>query len=503
MVASLPGPSRSPKPTFFSLCPDPPMDGKLFWDYREDYEKFSTIILAPGRSLPSGDDRRVSVNTDRSIFRKYGRALLAGERAGFISPVGFFAMHLFQGTAWILLILFALRKGAVGSPLFFAMVHAFGLGFLTLAALSVLVHVLPAAAGLPVGESLRDRGAIGGVLVGALFFVGGWIIPNLRVALAGGGIVLLTGGYFLLRVLREIGDGRGRTRPRGARLDLMTAVALNFFVAGTLLGIFMLLTLLHPGVGLSLTLAPPAHALMMIGGWLSLLVMSVFLRTSGPLLERSVMSEYSMKGWILVLCGILLALPGILMPIPLLIPTAYALGVAGLFLYGRPAGRAIFNAHPSNPYPIWFLRSSLAWVIVGGALLFASLGSFPLPLPGLLMIFLLGGVGQFFLAHLYHLGPRLLAILRNGPNDLTPPVALLDKRRSVPTFLLYQAGIALVILSFLPEGRHFEGLRLAGALLGFLGWLSLSREIRSAWIITGRLPKTENQILLPVTRKKS
>ena len=117
------------------------------------------------------------MNTDRSIFQKYSRALLAGERAGFISPVGFFAMHLFQGTAWILLILFALRKGAVGSPLFFAMIHAFGLGFLTLAALSVLVHVLPAAAGLRVGESLQDRGPIGGVLLGALFLWGDGSFP--------------------------------------------------------------------------------------------------------------------------------------------------------------------------------------------------------------------------------------------------------------------------------------------------------------------------------------
>ena len=442
------------------------------------------------------------MNTDRSLFRVSVRALLAGERVGFISPTGFLAMHLFQGTAWILLILFAFRQGAVGSLLFFAMVHAFGLGFLTLAALSVLVHVLPAAADLPVGKSLRDLGPNGGVILGALLFVGGWILPDLRVSLAGGVVVLFSGGYFLARVIREIAAGWGRARPRGIGLDLMAAMALTFFVVGALLGILMLATLLHPAFGISLTLAPPAHALMMIGGWLALLVMSVFLRTSGPLLGRSIMSEHSVKGWILVLSGILLALPGLLMPIPVLIFPAYALGVAGLFLYGRPLGRAIFGSHPINPYPILFLRSSLAWLIVGGFLLFASLGLFPLPLAGILMVFLVGVVGQFFLAHLYHLGPRLLSILRNGPGDLTPPVALLDKRRSLGTFLLYQAAIVLVILSFLLEGRSFEWLGLAGACLGFLAWVSLSMEARSAWIITGRLQKTEDQILFPVTRKK-
>lgn len=437
-----------------------------------------------------------------TTFKKFGRAVIAGERTGFISPSGFFVMHLFQGAAWILLALLALEKGAVGSPLFFAVIHAFGLGFLSLAAMSVLVHVLPAAAGLPVGPGLRDRWPIGGLVLGAILFVGGWIGPNLKLSLVGGGVIFLSGGYFLGRVIREIAGRREHGGLQGIGLGLMIGVALTFFLAGSLLGILMLLTLLSPVFTLSLVKAPPAHALMMIGGWLTLLVMAIFLRTSGPLLGRSLMGDLPVKGWLLAGSGIILALPGLLIPLPVLLPPGFALGAAGVILYGIPLKRALGMARPVNRIPLWFLRSSATWLLAGGLLLFFSMGSRRPPLAIILLIFLVGGVGQFFLAHLYHLGPRLLSILRNGPGDLTPPGALLNRKRSISTFLLYQAGIALSILSFFREGDLSSKMRLAGATTGFLAWIFLSLEIRSVWKTAGRFPETQERILFPIGGKK-
>jgi hypothetical protein len=442
------------------------------------------------------------VNPALTTFKKFGRAVIAGERAGFISPSGFLAMHLFQGAAWILLALLALKKGAAGSPLFFAVIHAFGLGFLSLAAMSVLVHVLPAAAGLAIGNNLRDRGAIGGVILGALLFVGGWIVPNLKLSLAGGGVIFLSEGYFLGRVIQEIAGKRGHGGLQGIGLGLMIGGALTFFLAGSLLGILMLLTLLSPVFTLSLVKAPPAHALMMIGGWLTLLVMAIFLRTSGPLLGRSLMGDLPVRGWLLAGSGIILALPGLLIPLPILLPPGFALGAAGVILYGIPLKRALGMARPVNRIPLWFLRSSFTWLLSGGLLLFFSMGSRHPPLAVILLIFLVGGVGQFFLAHLYHLGPRLLSILRNGPGDLTPPVALLNRKRSIATFLLYQAGIAFSVLSFFREGDLSSGMRLAGATTGFLAWIFLSLEIRSGWMTAGRFPETQERILFPIGGKK-
>ena len=440
---------------------------------------------------------------DLTTFKKFARAVIAGERAGFISPSGFLAMHLFQGAAWILLALLALKKGAAGSPLFFAVIHAFGLGFLSMAAMSVLVHVLPAAAGLPVGQSLRDRGAIGGVILGAILFVGGWIVPDLKLSLAGGGVVFISGGFFLGRVIREIAARREPGRSPGIGLGLMIGLALTFFLAGSLLGLLMLLTLLYPVFTLSLVKAPPAHALMMIGGWLTLLVMAIFLRTSGPLLGRPLRGDLPVRGWLLAGSGIILALPGLLIPLPVLLPPGFALGAAGVILYGIPLKAALGMARPVNRIPLWFLRSSVAWLLTGALLLFFSMGSRRPPLAGIFLIFLVGGVGQFFLAHLYHLGPRLLAILRNGPGDLTPPVALLNRKRSVATFLLYQAGIALSVLSFFREGDLPSGMRFAGATLGFVAWILLSLEIRAGWKTAGLLPGTQERILFPVSVKRS
>ena len=160
-------------------------------------------------------------------------------------------------------------------------------------------------------------------------------------------------------------------------------------------------------------------------------------------------------------------------------------------------------ARPVNRIPLWFLRSSVTWLLTGGLLLFFSMGSRRPPLAVILLIFLVGGVGQFFLAHFYHLGPRLLSILRNGPGDLTPPVALLNRKRSFSTFLLYQAGIALSVLSFFFREEDLSSrMRLAGATIGFLAWVFLSLEIRLAWKTAGRFPETQERILFPIGGKK-
>ena len=444
----------------------------------------------------------IPVNTSRPDALKKTFPLIAGETSGFISPLGFLSMHLFQGLGWILLFALSERRESFGTPLFFAMIHAFGLGFLTSAAFSVLVHVLPAAAGLPVGKSIGDRLPVWGIALGAALFVTGWLVPDLRLSLGGGSAILLFAGYFLGRVLKELASPKVRPLRKNGGLGIMIGIALSFFLTGIAFGLWMLYALLFPSNGFALVRIPFVHALSMIGGWLTLLVMAVFLRTSGPLLGHPVLTPRSVLAWSLTGAGILLGVGGILLGIHFLDTIALMIGISGFLLYGRPVLKAFMKARPMNPVPLWFLVSSTFWLLLGTALLLLALiGRFP-ALPGLLMIFLVGWLGQFFLAHLYHLGPRLLGILRNGPQDMTPPFALLDRVRSRTTFLLYQAGIALGILPFFYPETLPGDLRLLGPSLGFIAWLSLSREIRSAWGRTGKLPRSEDRIFFPSSQKK-
>ncbi len=444
----------------------------------------------------------IPVNTGRPDTLKKTFPLIAGETSGFISPLGFLSMHLFQGAGWILFFRIFEQREPFGTPVFFAMLHAFGLGFLTLAAFSVLVHVLPAAAGLPVGKSVGDRVPVWGIGFGAILFVTGWLVPDLRLSLVGGAVILLSAGYFFGRVLKEIAFPKGRPPRKDGGLGILITVALSFLVTGIILGLWMLSALLYPSNGFVLARIPVVHALSMIGGWLTLLVMAVFLRTSGPLLGHPVATPRSVFAWSLAGTGVLLGITGLLFDTRFLTGFGLLAGISGLVLYGRPVITAFRNARPMNPLPLWFLGSAVSWLLLGMALLFRSFLTRSPNLPGLLMVFLIGWLGQFFLAHLYHLGPRLIGILRNGPQDMTPPFALLARTRSRTTFSLYQAGIALgMVPFFFPETLPGE-FRSIGPALGFLAWISLSLEIRSAWKKAGKIPRSEERIFLPSSHKK-
>lgn len=443
------------------------------------------------------------MNVGRPHTHAKSFALIAGETSGFISPLGFLSMHLFQGAGWLLLAWITNRREPFGTPLFFAMLHAFGLGFLTLAAFSVLVHVLPAAAGLSVGKTFRDRIPVWGLGLGAIFFVTGWLLPDLRLSFVGGAGILLSTGYFLGRVLKELIIPKNRPFRKNGGLGGMIAIALSFLVIGVVLGLWMLHALLYPSNGFVLVRLPLVHALSMIGGWLTLLVMAVFLRTSGPLLGHPVATIRSSLAWGLVATGLLLGFTGFLSSLRFLTVIGLATGILGLVLYGRPVIIALQKSRPMNPVPRWFLLSAVSWLLLGLAILFLSFIDHASFLPGLLMIFLVGWLGQFFLAHLYHLGPRLIGILRNGPQDMTPPVALLERTRSGATFSLYQAGIALGIFPFFFPGTLPGELRDLGPALGFLAWISLSLEIRSAWKKAGKIPPPGENIFHPSSQKKS
>jgi len=429
--------------------------------------------------------------------------LINGEKAGFISPTGFLSMHLFQGTGWILLTLVAARGEVMGSPLSFATIHAFGLGFMSLAALSVLVHVLPAAARIPVGERIGDRWPVAGVIIGTVFFVGGWILANLSISLIGGSIIFLSVLYFLSRVVKEMIQARERKDLQTKALGIMVGGALVFFLFGISLGTYMLYSFVHPVQSRNYSTVPVVHAVSMIGGWLSLLVMAVFLRTSGPLLGRSILFPRGMISWALISCGILSGLTGLLLHLPISIDIGFIVGISGILLYVLSIMKILLRSHPVNPVPRWFLFSSCVSLLLGTGLLLSFERYRQVSLLSLLLIFLLGWLGQFLLAHLYHLGPRLLLILKNGPGDLTPPIALLDPKRSRTTFMLYQVGIGSSCISFWFQDNVPNEVRVGSAVIGFLAWLSLSREIQVVWKKAKIIPPTRDFLFNPVVKINS
>ena len=408
--------------------------------------------------------------------------LISGEKMGFISPAGFLFMHLFQGAGWILLLAMASNGDSWGSSLSFAVIHAFGLGFLSLAVLSVLVHVLPAACHVLVGEKLSDRWPIGVVIPGAALVVSGFGLTDFRISLLGGLLIFVPILFTVLRVSYELFKRSESWKMEPGLLGLMIWGALLFFLSGISLGIFMLYHFLIPPLPPSFSSLPIVHAILMIGGWLALIVTAVFSRTSGPTLGSTVPFRRVCVAWGLISVGILVGVIGLLAKSRFVWISAFGISIFAFILYYGSLIFFIFRSNPVNPVPRRYLISSVFYGMTGaGTLGLFLLLNLPFSNMGVLFIFLMGWLGQFLLAHLYHLGPRLLSILRQGPADFTPPIALLDMRRSLLTFFLYQAGIGLSALTLLFQKSFSTEWAIWGPIVGVLAWASLSIEIRSAW----------------------
>ena len=408
--------------------------------------------------------------------------MISGEKIGFISPAGFLFMHLFQGAGWILLLAMAAIGDSWGSGLSFAVIHAFGLGFLSLAVLSVLVHVLPAACHVSVGEKLSDRWQIGVVVIGASLVVSGFGLANFRLSLLGGLLIFISIFFYVLRVSYELFKRSKSWKMEPWLLGLMIWGSLLFFLFGISLGAFMLYHFLFPPLPLSFAFLPIVHATLMIGGWLSLIVTAVFSRTSGPTLGFTVPFRRACAAWGTMAMGILLGVIGLLAQSRFVWISAFGISILAFLLYNGSLIPFIFRSHSVNPVPRRYLISSVFYSVTGVSILaLFVLLKLPFSKMGLLFIFLMGWLGQFLLAHLYHLGPRLLSLLRQGPGDLTPPLALLDMRCSLLTFFLYQAGIGLSTLTLLFQKSFSTETAIWGPIVGILAWTSLSLEIGSAW----------------------
>ncbi|MHB1287120.1 MAG: hypothetical protein ACYCYP_11305 [Leptospirales bacterium] len=409
-------------------------------------------------------------------------AIISGETLGFISPAGFLFMHLFQGVGWILLLAMASVGGTWGSAISFAVIHAFGLGFLSLAVLSVLVHVLPAACHIPVGGKLSDRWHIGVVIFGTALVVSGFGLENFRLSLAGALLIFVSILFTVLRVSYELLKGSESWKMEPWILGLMILGSLIFFLSGISLGTFMLYHFLFPPLPPSFEFLPIVHATLMVAGWLALIVTTVFSRTSGPLLGFTVPFRRACAAWGAMAMGILLVGIGLLAHDRSVWISAFSVSIIVFLLYNGSLIPFIFRSHPVNPVPRRYLISSVFYSMTGASILVLFvLLKLPVATMGVLFIFLMGWLGQFLIAHLYHLGPRLLSLLQQGTNDLTPPIALLEMRRSLLTFFLYQAGIGLSTLTLLFQRSFSTEAAIWGPIFGILAWTSLSFEIGSAW----------------------
>jgi hypothetical protein len=382
------------------------------------------------------------------------------------------------GLSWILLFTVA-RSGAPMASSFAALgwVHLVALGWITLIALSILIHVIQAFLDI-------EWRLVGVAKVSTLFFaagaailVGGFLGPNLTVLQCGAWIALLAVLTYavaactpLIAAMRRNGTARAVARAFGATLALLLVTAS--------LGLLFALALRGIAPADVLRELPKSHALLGIAGWLSLLVMGVSARTMGPIAgERSRRIWAHVASSTLVLSGALLAAVTVALK---LVPAALAgcgLILVGILTYTADLWRVLLRATVAHRPPQVLMASGalaavVAAVLFTGSVLGQAWG------PAAVYVALLGWIGSAVLAHIHHIGVRVLLTNVRGDDDETRPESVLDSRLTWITLLAYEAAVVLGTLALLRGEPAF--LQLA-ALVGLISFLTTVSNLAAAY----------------------
>jgi uncharacterized membrane protein SirB2 len=373
-----------------------------------------------------------------------------------------------HGASWLLLAFIATRGGFESSGPAIAWVHLVALGWFSMSALGILIHVIPTFTDLPWSYEPLARWALlpfgGGVVV----FAGSWFLAPSGLALGAAILIVGLAGYLFAAAMTL---SKAHRAPRTERaIARALALTLLMFAITASLGGLMMLALVGAAPVSWLTRLPAVHANLGFFGWLSLLIFGVSVRTIRPISGGG-----SRFRWIHVSVATL-ALAGIVV-LTLGLATgarsAEWLGAACLGLavtaYIVDMADALRRATVPHRPPQAFVAAALAWLtlasVMGAGVLAGSnwRGAFA-------FTFLVGWVGQMVNAHVFHIGVRLIATVYRGDYDETRPHALLEGRLSWLAFGSMQVAVGLCASGLLLSASN---LVTAGAVAGFLSWCAI------------------------------
>lgn len=343
---------------------------------------------------------------------------------------------IFTIVGWVLVLLYAVRP-SFGLEL--AWVHAVALGSFTTIALAVLVHAVAGFTGLTWrGQSVARAAASLLPLAVAGFVTSFAMRMTLGVEAFGGACAVLVIAYLVpafATLAQRVED----------RVDAAIARALVFVLTFLLATVVLGGMLAHAYVSgaWSVLRLAPAHAVLGVVGWLTLLTMGVSARTLRPLLgsaprwprlhiaSNSLMMLAAIGGAIAAAAGS----PGLLRG-------AFDAAFVAALLYGvdvldrvRRAGNPHRSAH-------LFVAMSIVWLLTAAAA--AALGWYELAL----VVGLTGWIGQMVNAHLHHIGMRVVATSVAGEDDDTRPWTMIDPRLSWSALVLAQVAVCAMALQW-------------------------------------------------------
>jgi len=397
-------------------------------------------------------------------------------RRHWIPPGGLLFAQACHGLSWILMLWIAMSAGvgALSAPVL-AWVHLVALGWFTVAALSILLHVVPAFTGLRWRSEQIARAALALFAIASGAFVVSLLLDVRFAGIAAAVIFIGLLGYVLVAWWTlSAASGLERTERAIARaisitlLMLVTVASLglllSFFASGTLSGDWI-------------ARLPAAHANLGFYGWLSLLVYGVSARTIRPICGTK-----SRFAWVHVVVGTSTLAGAPVLAIGLGLGSALVMWIGaallglGALAYIADIVDILIRATESHRPPQAFIAAAIAWLLLAAALGAAVLAGRPLAFAYGFAV-LIGWIGQLVNAHTFHIGTRLIATVYRGEDDETRPAELLDRRLSWTSFGLFQAAVASIVCGLAFENAAVVGW---GAVAGTAAWLAMIANLALA-----------------------
>jgi hypothetical protein len=394
-------------------------------------------------------------------------------RRHWIPPAALLYAHLAHGFSWVLL-LWAAWSGTVHGYVGFAWIHTVVLGWVTMAALAILLHALPNFVDVEYRGQTVSRWALVAYGAGVALLIYGFV-GSPRVLAPAGDLLLASIVVYVAMSLWTLSAAfRGERVQRavarafsGTLLFLLATAVIGYGLAGMLGG---------RGVTWAASL-PAAHAALGTLGWLSLLIFGVSMRTLRPITGQATRMR-----WMHIVVGTC-ALAGVPLLAAGLASHRIALAWIGAALFalaalGYTLDVADILRRATNPHrpPQIFVACSLAWFWVALALGGFTLSGRPWAAPYMFAL-LMGWIGQMVLAHLHHIGIRLVATVYRGEDDETRPQQLLEARLTWFTVAAFQIAVALAVAGLMHESL---GQIARASIFGIGGWIAMTANVLTA-----------------------
>jgi len=408
-------------------------------------------------------------------------------RRHWIPPGALIFSQIAHGFSWLLLLWIGLSVTAAGPGLAgIAWVHVVALGWATMAAVGILLHVIPAFTDVTWRWETLARWSVAAFGLGVVVFVLGLLAwPQ---AIAGGAALILLAliGYCIAAFSTLAATVKGERVERAVGRAL--AINLLFLLLTAFIGAGLASMLSGMHVPAWLAALPASHADLGMFGWASLLIFGVSVRTIRPISgERSRFPSAHIIVGTSVLLGVVLLAIG-LAASPTLAWIGGGLIAIGAIVYAVDMVDVLSRATVPHRAPQAFVVAGIIWLLLGLVLGAGTLMGQPWQAAFVFLI-LAGWIGQMIDAHIHHIGVRLLATIYRGDDDETRPEELLDARRSWFAFAAFQIAIACGAIGLL--GLHT--LVAVGGAVGFIGWLAMMRNLATA---RSRAMRTEDISLL-------